>query len=448
MPGGTAAAVQAARDQYGGRAWSRSAVIAPPAWRRSPPPPPTTTCGPPWGCTRTTQPRASRRSSTCSINPGVVAVGEAGLDYYYEHSPRDVQRQAFAQQVQLAHQLGLPLIIHSRDAWDDTFDVLTAEGTPEHTVFHCFTGGAAEARRCLELGAFVSFSGIVTFKSATDVQEAASLVPLDRMLIETDAPYLAPIPHRGKPNQPAYVALTAQFIADLRDDTDRHGRLGHHRQCGCRIPRCDRAAGPLVGNRRRPTTLSSTTRRYPDSPVGIDLPRGDHRSGAEWSTTSVTHMNQDFAQRRRVALALAITVIAVPAAFLLNRNGDDSAAPLGTVIGSVVADQTRADPQPADGADRCHRIPTPWARPRSDSSTARCHLRMATRQRSQFRDCRSRSMAPVRSTARSKRPSGAAAKGIPFNSRITVTNRDNSRSVSCINNVGGYAAERRRGPQR
>lgn len=149
--------------------------------------------------------------------PGVVAVGEAGLDYYYEHSPRDVQRQAFAEQIQLAHQHDLPLVIHSRDAWDDTFDVLSAEGTPKRTVFHCFTGGADEARRCLDTDAFVSFSGIATFKSATDVQAAAALVPLDRMLIETDAPYLAPIPYRGKPNQPAYVTFTAQFIADLRD---------------------------------------------------------------------------------------------------------------------------------------------------------------------------------------------------------------------------------------
>jgi TatD DNase family protein len=149
--------------------------------------------------------------------PGVIAIGEAGLDYYYEHSPRDIQRRAFAEQIQLAHQRDLPLIIHSRDAWDDTFEVLAAEGTPQHTVFHCFTGGADEARRCLDIGAFVSFSGIVTFKSATDVHDAARLVPLDRMLVETDAPYLAPVPYRGKPNQPAYVSWTAQFIADLRD---------------------------------------------------------------------------------------------------------------------------------------------------------------------------------------------------------------------------------------
>jgi TatD DNase family protein len=147
----------------------------------------------------------------------VVAVGEAGLDYYYEHSPRETQRTAFAAQIQLAHERDLPLVIHSRDAWDDTFDVLAAEGAPASTIFHCFTGGPDEARRALDIGAFVSFSGIVTFTSATDVQGAAELVPLDRMLIETDAPYLAPVPHRGKRNQPAWVSWTAQFIADLRD---------------------------------------------------------------------------------------------------------------------------------------------------------------------------------------------------------------------------------------
>lgn len=150
-------------------------------------------------------------------HPRVVAVGEAGLDYFYEHSPRDVQREAFAAQIQLAHERALPLVIHTRDAWDDTFDVLAAEGVPERTIFHCFTGGPDEAQRCLDAGAFVSFSGIVTFKTATDVHAAAKLVPLDHMLIETDAPYLAPVPHRGKTNQPAWVPFTAQFISDLRD---------------------------------------------------------------------------------------------------------------------------------------------------------------------------------------------------------------------------------------
>ncbi|MEQ8437718.1 MAG: TatD family hydrolase [Ilumatobacter fluminis] len=149
--------------------------------------------------------------------PGVVAIGEAGLDYYYDNSPRDTQRTAFAAQIQLAHEHDLPLVIHTRDAWDDTFDVLDAEGMPNGTIFHCFTGSPDEAQRCLDRGAHVSFSGIVTFKTATDLQAAARLVPLDRMLIETDAPYLAPVPHRGKTNQPAYVAHTAQFIADLRD---------------------------------------------------------------------------------------------------------------------------------------------------------------------------------------------------------------------------------------
>jgi len=150
--------------------------------------------------------------------PDIVAVGEAGLDYYYEHSPKAEQAAAFAAQIGLANDLDLPLVIHTRDAWAETFDILDAEGTPERTIFHCFTGGPDDARACLDRGAYVSFSGIVTFKSATDVQAAARIVPQDRMLIETDAPYLAPVPHRGKTNQPAWVAHTAQFLADLRDE--------------------------------------------------------------------------------------------------------------------------------------------------------------------------------------------------------------------------------------
>lgn len=150
-------------------------------------------------------------------DPTVIAVGECGLDHYYDHSPRDAQRDAFAAQIQLAHERHLPLIIHTRDAWDDTFDVLRAEGVPERTVFHCFTGGAAEARTCLDLGAFLSFSGIVTFRTAVDLHEAASLCPLDRLLAETDSPYLAPVPHRGRTNQPAYVTHVVQQLADLRD---------------------------------------------------------------------------------------------------------------------------------------------------------------------------------------------------------------------------------------
>lgn len=145
-----------------------------------------------------------------------VAVGECGLDYYYDHSPRDVQQAAFAAQIGLAKQVGLPLVIHTRDAWADTFDILDAEGAPDRVVFHCFTGGADEARQCLDRGAHLSFSGIVTFKSATDVQAAAVLCPTDRLLIETDSPYLAPVPNRGKVNRPAWVPLVGECLANLR----------------------------------------------------------------------------------------------------------------------------------------------------------------------------------------------------------------------------------------
>jgi TatD DNase family protein len=146
----------------------------------------------------------------------VVAVGECGLDYFYDHSPRDVQRTAFAAQIALAHAHALALVIHARDAWDDLFDVLEAEGVPERTVLHCFTGGPDEVDRCLRAGMFVSFSGIVTFKNATDVRAAAARVPLDRLLVETDSPFLAPVPHRGRVNEPAYVALVGATVAEVK----------------------------------------------------------------------------------------------------------------------------------------------------------------------------------------------------------------------------------------
>lgn len=149
-------------------------------------------------------------------DPHVVAIGECGLDHHYDHSPRDRQRAAFAAQIQLAHEHRLPLVVHTREAWDDTFDVLAAEGVPERIVFHCFSGGEAEARRCLDLGAFLSFSGIVTFRSATDVQAAAAMCPEDRLLAETDSPYLAPVPHRGVTNQPAFVTHVVERLAALR----------------------------------------------------------------------------------------------------------------------------------------------------------------------------------------------------------------------------------------
>jgi len=145
--------------------------------------------------------------------PEVVAVGECGLDYHYDHSPRDRQRSVFAAQVALAHEHDLALVIHTREAWDDTFAVLADAGVPPRTVFHCFTGGTGEAERALALGAHLSFSGIVTFPSAQDVRAAAAACPLERLLVETDAPFLTPVPHRGTPNQPAYVALVGEGVA-------------------------------------------------------------------------------------------------------------------------------------------------------------------------------------------------------------------------------------------
>lgn len=147
--------------------------------------------------------------------PGVVAVGEAGLDYHYDHSPRDVQRRVFAEHIELAFEHDLPLVIHSRDAWADTFDILDAEGVPGNTVFHCFTGGPEEARRGLDRGIVISVSGIVTFNNAVDLQAAVALTPLDRLMIETDSPYLAPVPHRGKPNRPANVVHVGEAVAAL-----------------------------------------------------------------------------------------------------------------------------------------------------------------------------------------------------------------------------------------
>jgi TatD DNase family protein len=148
--------------------------------------------------------------------PEVVAVGECGLDYHYDHSPRAVQRQVFAAQIVLAQAHELALVIHTREAWDDTFSILEAEGVPPRTVFHCFSGGPGEAERALGLGALVSFSGIVTFKHAGEVRQAAAATPIDRMLVETDSPYLAPVPHRGRPNRPAWVGEVGRALADIK----------------------------------------------------------------------------------------------------------------------------------------------------------------------------------------------------------------------------------------
>jgi TatD DNase family protein len=154
--------------------------------------------------------------------PVVVAIGECGLDYHYDHSPRPAQREAFALQVELAHRHRLALVIHTREAWEDTLDILGAAGVPERTVVHCFTGGPDEARRCLDLGASLSFSGVVTFKNAGDVRQAAALCPWDRLLVETDSPFLTPVPHRGTFNEPSRVPLVGAVIAQVKGVETSH----------------------------------------------------------------------------------------------------------------------------------------------------------------------------------------------------------------------------------
>jgi len=147
----------------------------------------------------------------------LVGIGECGLDYHYEHSPRDAQRDAFISQIAMAREHDLTLVIHTRDAWDDTFAILGKERLPERVIFHCFTGGLEEAKRCIDLGAWLSFSGIVTFKNAGALAEAASWCPADRLLVETDSPWLAPVPYRGQRNEPAYVVAVGERVAGLRD---------------------------------------------------------------------------------------------------------------------------------------------------------------------------------------------------------------------------------------
>ena len=146
-----------------------------------------------------------------------VAVGEAGLDYHYDHSPREDQNRVFAEHIEMAHTSNLPLVIHTREAWEETFKILDSEGVPESTVFHCFTGGKDEAKECLKRGAYLSFSGIITFKKSELLREAASECPLDRAMIETDSPYLTPVPFRGKKNEPANVVLVGKELANLQD---------------------------------------------------------------------------------------------------------------------------------------------------------------------------------------------------------------------------------------
>ena len=153
--------------------------------------------------------------------PKVIALGEIGLDYHYDFSPRDTQKSIFIEQMRLAAAARKPIVIHTREAWDDTLALIEKYWTPSGLpgIMHCFSGGPTEARRALELGFYLSFGGIVTFPKALDVQAAAREAPRDRILVETDAPYLAPVPKRGKRNEPALMVHTARKLAELRGES-------------------------------------------------------------------------------------------------------------------------------------------------------------------------------------------------------------------------------------
>lgn len=161
--------------------------------------------------------QAMERLEALLGHPKVVALGEIGLDYFHDFSPRERQREVFAAQLRLAEAAGKPVIIHTRDAWPDTFELLHRHFDRRRGgIMHCFSGGVAEAERCLELGFHLSFAGMVTYPKAAAIQEAAKLTPLDRLLVETDSPYLAPVPYRGKRNEPAFVVNTVRRLAELR----------------------------------------------------------------------------------------------------------------------------------------------------------------------------------------------------------------------------------------
>jgi len=149
-------------------------------------------------------------------DPSTVAIGEIGLDYYYDNSPRDIQKDVYAKQIRLAGELGLPIIIHDRDAHKDCIDILKAEKTPEMTgVFHCYSGSAEMVKTIIAMGFYISFTGVITFKNARKTLESLAAVPLDRLLVETDCPYMSPEPNRGKRNIPDYVRFTAEKMAQI-----------------------------------------------------------------------------------------------------------------------------------------------------------------------------------------------------------------------------------------
>ena len=152
-------------------------------------------------------------------HPKVLAIGEIGLDYHYDFSPRDVQREVFTGQLHLAIKTLKPIVIHTREAWDDTLRLIDENPPPHGGIMHCFTGGEEEARQALARGFYLSFGGVITFPKADNVRAAARITPDDRLLVETDAPYLAPVPHRGKRNEPAFVVETVRRLAEIRGST-------------------------------------------------------------------------------------------------------------------------------------------------------------------------------------------------------------------------------------
>ena len=150
----------------------------------------------------------------------VLALGEIGLDYHYNKSPQHKQQEMFAAQLRLASEARVPIVIHTREAWPDTFDLLERHWDPSAGgIMHCFSGGPVEAERCLALGFHLSFAGVVTYPKAAELRDAARVTPLDRLLVETDAPYLAPVPHRGKRNDPAFLLDTARKLAEVRGES-------------------------------------------------------------------------------------------------------------------------------------------------------------------------------------------------------------------------------------
>lgn len=157
-----------------------------------------------------------KRIEELLAHPKVVAVGEIGLDYHYNFAPRDVQQAVFIGQMEMAAAWNKPVVIHTREAWDDTFPLLNL---CPHGIMHCFSGGPIEAQRALDFGFYLSFGGMITYPKALDIQEAARIAPLEKLLIETDAPYLSPVPRRGKRNEPALIAHTARKLADMRGVT-------------------------------------------------------------------------------------------------------------------------------------------------------------------------------------------------------------------------------------